>query len=309
MIARIVAVENGRGLSRDMAILRPRLEQAGYRVQVCPPNRIPIGERVDLQLFLEIVEPEALGAAARNAVIPNPEFWEYWGKGWTPHVASGRLEVWAKTRHAAEVFYRIGAKCIREIGFTSEDRLDPAVPRERRFLHVAGASHRKGTALLVDSWRPDMPPLTVVCSPELRLRPRHLAPSVALRREHVSDAHLRQLQNACAFHLYPSEYEGFGHALWEGLSSGAVVLSPDCAPFDEIAPPGWGVPIAVQSFRFAPSKLVSDPALSPWAIEQAVRVAQGLPDELLGAMRKKARGHFEGKRAKFEERLAQALAG
>src|SRR5690606_41449307 len=44
-----------------------------------------------------------------------------------------------KTRHAHEIFSRLGCDA-RFIGFTSEDRCDPAVPRRREFLHLAGRS-------------------------------------------------------------------------------------------------------------------------------------------------------------------------
>jgi len=65
------------------------------------------------------------------------------------------------------------------------------------------------------------------------LKDRPQIPMVAYY-EKVDEERLRVLQNQCMFHIYPSGTEGFGHALHEALSVGAMVLTTGRPPMCEI---------------------------------------------------------------------------
>jgi hypothetical protein len=264
--ARIVGAHNRSGLSQDIAILKEILEAEGWSVDVSDPDRLRLPvDRVKLQIFLENIVPAMIGQADRNAVFPNPEFW----LGGMP---PSNVEVWAKTRHAAEVFK---GPQTRHVGFTSRDCFDPSVPRERSFLHVCGSSHRKGTAALVRAWRPEWPRLTVVAKPTpwwadteecAWVKEKH-APNVRVILDRLSDGHLRELQNRSTYHIYPSRYEGFGHALWEGLSCNAIVIAPAGPPFVEM-PFGYWLPF--ESRQPTANGLVRDLIVGEMGISQIV---------------------------------------
>src|SRR5690606_10342903 len=87
-------------------------------------------------------------AARRNLWVPNPEWFK---PCWRDDLGdlSGTL---CKTHHAEDIFAGLGCRP-RFVGFTSEDRLDRAVPRQRRFLHLAGKSPVKGTEAVLEAWR------------------------------------------------------------------------------------------------------------------------------------------------------------
>jgi glycosyltransferase involved in cell wall biosynthesis len=115
------------------------------------------------------------------------------------------------------------------------------IAREPSFLHVAGRSGNKGTDAVIEAWlrRPDWPSLTVV----QRGKPTRAVSAANLRvlTHYLRDEELRTLQNRSLFHLCPSETEGFGHHLVEAMSVGAVVLTTDAEPMNELVEADRGI--------------------------------------------------------------------
>ena len=58
--------------------------------------------------------------------------------------------------------------------------------------------------------------------------------------KYVDDDELRLVQNRHGVHLCPSEAEGFGHTLVEAMSCGAVVITTDGPPMNEMVTPDRG---------------------------------------------------------------------
>lgn len=253
----IVGLDNGAGLSVDAQLLQGVLRAAGFEVDwfrsVRPAKwltRLAKLEvlrwflpRYDINLFLERVHSGWFPFAKRNVLIPNPEWFLE-----DHHLHLGGVDlVLCKTTDAQRAFQAIG-KDTRWIGFTAEDRGNGALAATRtplRALHVAGRSEHKGTRQVIDAWarHPEWPELTVVQrildAGSALYAPR--LPNVRYFSERLSDEVILSLQREHALYVLPSEVEGYGQALVEGMSLGAIVITTDAPPMNELVTPERGV--------------------------------------------------------------------
>ena len=315
---RIISRENGVGLSGDMRLLSGVLAHSGHRVQVVGYGGSQIGNRareaglwaqrvlhgkVDVQIFVERIYHRCLPLASRNLLMPNPEWFL---PKWQRHLP-GFERVLCKTRHAEAIFQQLGCATVLT-GFTSRDVFDSAVTRQRAFFHLAGRSTAKGTEAVLAAWRahPHWPLLTVVQHPKIA-RPGPAAANITHRVDYLPDTELRHLQNSHRFHLCPSEAEGFGHYLMEGLGAGAVVLATDAAPMNELVSVDRGLLIAPSSRHRR--GLVDFHHVDEKGIEDAVERALALADAQAVALGKRARAFYLQNDGQFRQGLESACFG
>ena len=128
---------------------------------------------------------------------------------------------------------------------------------------------------------------------------------IAHLNDYCSPAELRRLQNENLFHLCPSETEGFGHYLMEALGVGAVVLSTDAPPMNELVTAERGILIPYATTR--PQNLGTRYQVDVAGIEAAVEAALALDDADIAAKRRAARDYFLTNDAAFRRRLPQAV--
>ena len=314
-LVRILGRDNGAGLSRDMQLVASLVERAGHDVEVVGFGNekgvrmlreagmwIARGwrGRADVQISLEHLYPLSLGLGRRNLLMPNPEWFR---DKWRPVLP--RLDgVLCKTRHAERIFGALGC-ATRFVGFTSEDRLDADVARTDTFLHLAGRSPVKGTEAVLEAWRrhPEWPMLVVVQGPRYA-RPGAPADNIDHRIGRIDDAELRRLQNACRFHIAPSEAEGFGHCLMEAMSVGAVVITVDGEPMNELVDATTGV--LVTAARTGTLGSARSFHVAPAAVEQAVEQVLAMAPAERAALGQRARTRFEDGDAAFRAGFAAA---
>ncbi|MBV6866149.1 glycosyltransferase [Xanthomonas euvesicatoria] len=313
---RVISRDNGVGLTRDMVLMADTLRAGGVPVQEVGftsqrlhdtgrearlwASRTLFG-RVPLQIFSERVYKRCLPLGQINLLVPNPE-WLL--PKWLPLLP--RFDaVLCKTHHAERIFRSLGC-ATRFIGFTSPDRHDPRVFRQRAFFHLAGRSTAKGTRVLLDTWQqhPEWPPLTVVQNPRTAGKPV-VAPNIDHRVGYLDDAELRRMQNAHLFHICPSEAEGFGHYLMEALSVGAVTLATDGEPMNELIRPEHGVLMPVAEVR--QRRLASYYYVNAAGIAQAVETALALPQAQLDQLSANARAFYQANDAAFAARFRAAV--
>lgn len=312
---RVITRDNGAGLSRDLAIVADVL-RAGHQVAAVGLGRhrwrnhvyqwwtraaCRVRGRFDVQVSLERIYAPTLGCAARNLLIPNPE---WFAPDWVALLP--RFErVLCKTRHAETLFAQLGCATLYT-GFTCADRFDPAVPRVPAFFHLAGRSTAKGTEVLLDTWarHPEWPPLTVV-QRHRHARAAAVASNIVLHPGYLDDAVLRNLQNAHRFHICPSEAEGYGHSIAEAMSVGAVVLTTDAAPMNELVDADCGVLLACTPG--APMGLTQRHRVEAAAIEAGVARVLQLSEGQCSALGQAARARFLERDAAFRERLGAVL--
>jgi len=292
---RIIGTNNGMGLSRDREVIGSAFRAAGWDVSYAvASDKAPSGP-VAVNVHLEIFCARLIDSAGVNIVIPNPEWWEH---GWTAWLKHASVVVWAKTRDTARIFGELGAR-VEWIGFRSADRRISVVRRERAFLHVAGASPNKGTLDLVGCWQKDWLRLTVISARSLVCR----LPNVTVLRS-ATDAEVRQLQNENLFHIYPSLYEGFGHAQWEGLSCGAIVFATDGPPFNEHGS-AFRLLDAADGDR---TRLIVKRAVTKEAVRQAVEWSQGIADSEVCTLRDRSRASWLEASLAFGARIKRLVA-
>jgi len=322
----LIAWNNGRGLSHDIRLLDAALRELGHAVTITSVPRRSRGlpwrawwetlrmharwlagrgpRRYDLGITLEHVHTAYLPLARRNALIPNPE--------WLSRRDRRQLHrfdaILCKTAIARDTFAAQGLP-VHVIGFQSIDCRRDGVTRDRAFLHLAGASRMKGTERLLDVWRrhPEWPTLHVLQSPSTARSER---PAAALNLDHrvtyVDDIEdIRQLQNAHAFHLCLSEAEGWGHYIVEAMSCGAVVLTTDAPPMNELVTAERGLLVAAHE-----SGTLNASALwhfDETALEASVARAMAMSDEELARMSAAARTWYETNQAAFAGKLRAAI--
>ncbi len=321
----LVAWDNGVGLSRDLSLLAAALRHGGFNVHVTPIGRGKLRKwfrpplmrlrtwlqrlmhgrgwrRFDVNVMLEHIRPEDLGRATRTLFVPNPEYCLPSDVALLPSIDG----VLTKTRHADPIFAALGQRTAY-IGFTSEDRHDPKIARERAFFHLAGRSHNKGTRELIELWQrhPEWPRLTIVQSPRVAEPITPPAANIEHRIDYLDNAKLRRLQNASRFHLCPSRTEGYGHYLVEAMSVGAVVITTDGAPMNELVTSERGVLVA--SARTGSKELATTYFFDEAAMEAAIERLLQLPEAELQQLGDAARDWFLRNDGGFAARVQSAL--
>lgn len=302
---RIVARTNRVGIDRDVRIVsealsrwRPPPAFSHYR-SISPLRRFYGTPKTGSTLvFLERITARWLRSAERFVLIPNQERYPLRLVRLLRHVD----HVFCKSRHAVEIFAR-HHDSVHLLGFTSLDRRLAGVEMDYdRFFHLGGGSALKQTHLLVDLWRrhPEWPTLTVLwhrAGADLGMIPDN----VVLIQDYLADDELQRMQNECGVHLCPSLSEGWGHYIVEAMSCGAVTVTTDGPPMNELVAGDRGVLVPVE--RSEPRKLGFDFHVDPVALERAIASLVDSPAHAKEAMGRAARSWYETNDRAFPGRL------
>jgi glycosyltransferase involved in cell wall biosynthesis len=322
----LIAWDNSRGLGHDVCLLVDTLTALGHSVEVTRLGRRRhdgqwraawlrlkmLWHRLsrldrkftlyDLNIALEHVRPPFMALARRNVLVPNPEWLTPRGQRYLPRFDA----VLCKTRHATDLFAARGCKALH-IGFDSPDCLRRGIAREQGFLHLAGASPFKGTERLLELWlrHPEWPKLVVLQSPASGRETAVSAKNIDHRLGRVSVEEIRLLQNRYTHHLCLSETEGWGHYLVEAMSCGAVVITTDAPPMNELVDPTRGVLVRTtegRAFNMAQLYAFDEAALEA-TIERVVAMSEA-ERQRIG---ERARAWFDENHCSFAAQLDAAL--
>ncbi len=276
----------------------------------------------DVNVFLEDISPGFFKYARVNAFIPNPE----WFKKYQERYLAGIDVVLCKTRSAQDTFHALGSHT-HFVSFSSEDRLDATRGGARRggarrggarrdgtrqdgFLHLAGRSWQKGTKALFDAWlrHPEWPLLTVVQSARTYSQSRVkavTAPNIRHVLERLDDATLKALQNTVPHHLCPSEAEGFGHCINEAMSCGALTLTTNAPPMNELITAERG--ILVDYNKSSSQRAGTNYFVDPVDLEQKIDAIISMDQASKQSLGERARAWYEENDRLFHTQLVAAL--
>ena len=229
--ALIVTSLVGAGLEQEAKLLKSLLESYGVAVSLVHYTDMSRGlSPVDVMISLEVILPRTLALAKKNIFFPNSEWWNPKNEQYLPRFQ----KIFCKTQDCLDIWTRkVGyGRCVYT-SFEARDLYDSSIKRQPFFLHVAGKNGNRNTKSVIDCWIQNdcLPPLTVVCSiPSVGIPARTKSPIQLVRSASESD--LKFLMNSNQYHIIPSEYEGFGHALNEGIGCNAMVATTDAAPMN-----------------------------------------------------------------------------
>lgn len=292
--------DNGVGLQKDAELLASLLESWGHSAKIIhykKRNQIEEAPQADVAIYMEVVSYDlvARNLVQENWFIPNPEWFQ---KADHKEGLIDFTKVLCKTHDAVRIFTKITAeyqKKVRYIGFESRDLYDPSIPRERKFLHVAGQSRYKNSAATVYSFARMMqdedvkPYLTVVGAYPDEYAFGKDAPNIKTY-ERVSDDEMKQLLNSHLFHVMASGYEGWGHALHESLGCGAVTITTNFPPMNEF--PGVCQDLLVPYQDTIPELSATRARVVAAPIRDIVKKALKMKPDQIETVQKEARAEY-----------------
>lgn len=231
MIINIVTTNNGVGLYQDYLILKSVLEPK-HTINFID-FRKPVHKRADVSIHLEHAVPSVFPTSNKHIFIPNPEWFE---NQWVRHL--NRFDaIWCKTWETKRIFDSITKNKTIYTSFTSRDWYDGTIEKDKTFFHNRGKSSHKGTIATITAWRDALGKLIVNSDGTINLPAKR---GMIVNNNRLTDEDLKIVMNGCLFHICCSEAEGFGHYINEAKSTGAIVISTDAAPMNEIIRPEFG---------------------------------------------------------------------
>lgn len=291
MRIQVITRDNGFGLTMDIQVIREALPS--HTVDVTSWDRPRHSGHWDWNIHLELVNPAHLRSGTVNVLVPNPEWME---ENWVQHVPRFNA-IWAKTKDCADLFARLHPK-VEMIGWTSPDPGQTVDYTRTDMVHCVGASISKGTneVLAAAAMVPEAR-VTVLSRNKIG---RAVPPNVTVRIGHIPEVEFNELRRT-PIHLCPSSYEGFGHYINEARAMGALIVSTDAPPMDEVAKADHAILVphcAERRMRRANEKVVCVEALAD-AMRQAMSNV-GQHGKAWGAI---ARSAYEWERTDFHQRI------
>ena len=316
----ILVTHNSQGLKTSLAVVEQTIknsvaenvevdtlivpEELTFQAASINEQKISITKAVDIVIFFErTVDHPRFWAARHRILIPNPEWL-------TQHVLGSvaRLtEMWHKT-HVSQATLAGFFPKLRHvyIGFTSP-AFSANAPDFNRFIHFRGASAQKQTEIVLAAWRmhPEWPELSVQSYSNSRsflnfpewLQWRNIRFKYCM----MSAEQYRQEATRGGVHLCPSSVEGFGHYLDEARSMGALIVTTNAPPMNELVDDTCGVlvaPVRTENQHFGVRHII-DVA----GFEKAIQTVLQMPINQRMALGANARRRYVIDRERFRGEL------
>ncbi len=313
----VILCGNSLGLENDSLVLRAALKKANSSIEsnlilgrknllskawsIAQILKNKVSGKTLIFIHMEEVQSKLTWMATKNYLIPNQD----WFRSQTEKVtlANKNIVLLCKTRDAIRAFSDIKDRS-HYLGFTSLDRYQNRVKKDyRKCLHLAGKSEKKGTLTVIEAWKkhPNWPTLTLQTTVKDYIDLARDVPNIHLITSNQSGDNLLNLMNSHGVHICISEMEGFGHYIVEALSTGAIVVTTDGAPMNELVTPNSGFLVncvkAEDQYRAQGFKITN------FDLEKVMTSIFDMPNDDLVSMSNNSRSRYLDLTSTFESNL------
>ena len=288
---------NGAGKQIDVTVLTHELEKHGCVVHLCDYYKVDKIQNADINIFLAQTKPEWYSQGTLNWFIPNAEFCTL-----SKEELKQFDQILCKTKESFRIFSSLSKKAIY-VGFTGVDRRRFKLSEKKDYskcLLVAGKSPLKGHKAVIQAWLKNskLPEITILKQGSRITSEIASAKNIQFLNRRISSELLLHKQNQIGIHLCPSETEGYGHSLSEGMSVASVVVTTDAPPMNEfITDPRCLVKVkSSYTKEYATLYVVDEENLA-----RVVKNLQKLSPQELRDIGKRNRKEFLRRKGEFEE--------
>ncbi len=313
----VILCGNSLGLENDSLVLRAALKKANSSIEsnlilgrknllskVWSLTQIlknKVSGKTLIFIHMEEVQAKLTWMATKNYLVPNQD----WFRSQTEKVtlANENITLLCKTRDALRAFSDIKERS-HYLGFTSLDRYKNQVRKDyRKCLHLAGKSEKKGTLTVIEAWKkhPEWPTLTLQTTVKSHIDLARNVTNIHLITSNKSGDDLLNLMNSHGVHICISEMEGFGHYIVEALSTGAIVVTTDGAPMNELVTLECG--FLVNCVKAEDQYRAQGFKISHLDLERVITSIYDMPNDELDSMSKNSRGRYLDLTSRFENNL------
>lgn len=198
-------------------------------------NAQPECPEAEINVFFEVLNPSLFTYARKNIYIPNPE-WTY--QTWKSYLSSID-EIWVKTYEAQQIFNKLHSN-VRYIGWTSIAKGVSSKKNFHKAVYLAGKNIYRHPQIIVDAYKThprliDLPELHLMYD-GTRIKveiPEELRNKIKEYPSTLKEAQYNEIIHDCGLAICISGAEGFGHAVNEAASTGAILLLNEIEPFCE----------------------------------------------------------------------------
>lgn len=285
------------GLGKDATILEQALRERALKSDNVKLNVMHLDPRTaqipfaDVAFHIEVPCRLAMPYCKKHYFIVNPEW--FYKDEWKWALTAGTL---------IQRFPKALSQAVTDISgaqvFTLSWRAPPVLlpPTRRRTKHfvcfLGGSKHKLAACMdILPLWRPEFPPLKIWGSEGTIEKLSPLAEgrtNIVLSSQYVSDKDVVQILSEAEWCLLPSEAEGFGYAMMEAATAGALPLWSGipayCTMLDDIMGSNGQITVKTGSQT---EFLVSPLKMNPKSFEVAFGLLLSLSEDEIKSVRKR----------------------
>jgi hypothetical protein len=313
----VLVPDHSRGLIVDALVLQQAIGVDKVRILTVPfqacfdslsenEKNLHFEPDAEIVVFIErLFEHGKLKSYKRRVLLSNPE----WLTENDCLIAKNLIsEFWHKTYFGMELLTKIFPEKRHEyIGFTSL-HTPTAVHNYDEFSHYSGRSKTRHTQDVLNIWlkNPALPTLSLqsydgdLSIPEW-VHFRNIKLFLGFLDQ--EDLNLELVKHG--IHICTSQMEGFGHYINEARSIGALIITLDAPPMNELIDSSCGIVIPVEQYSAHHSGLRFIAA--PEAIKEGIFRALEMPVHIRKSLGEKARDRFVKEQSDFFRRLESVV--